>query len=199
MTTVAGDGRNAFNGDGGPATAASFQSIDGIAIDSDGNLFLSEYWGNRVRRVAPNGIITTYAGTGHGGFSGDGGAASQAEVNAPAGLAVNAEGDLFIADTGNHRIRRVTPPALPRIGITDAAVSAFAGRAGFSSNTYLEIFGENLSSTTRTWDGADFNGPNAPTSLDGVSVTVNGKPAFVFFISPTQININLPMTMRPGR
>jgi uncharacterized protein (TIGR03437 family) len=66
------------------------------------------------------------------------------------------------------------------------------GNNGFSSNTYVEIYGSSLSSSKRLWAGADFAGSNAPTSLDGVSVTVNGKPAFVYYISPDQININTP-------
>jgi uncharacterized protein (TIGR03437 family) len=77
-------------------------------------------------------------------------------------------------------------------------VPSFLGKAGFSSNSYLEIYGTNLSQTTRSWGGADFNGPNAPTSLDGVSVMVNNKPAFVYYISPTQININAPEDTATG-
>lgn len=72
------------------------------------------------------------------------------------------------------------------------SASAFNQSAGLASGTWLEIFGQNLSPSTRGWTGSDFNGNNAPTSLDGVSVTVNGKPAYVDFISPAQINIQAP-------
>jgi uncharacterized protein (TIGR03437 family) len=72
------------------------------------------------------------------------------------------------------------------------------GKSGFTSNSYLEIYGNNLSQTTRSWGGGDFSGANAPTSLDGVSVMVNNKPAFVYYISPTQININAPEDTATG-
>jgi len=72
------------------------------------------------------------------------------------------------------------------------------GNAGFSSNMYVEIYGVNLSGTTRLWSGADFNGANAPTSLDGVSVSVNNKPAFIYYVSPGQININVPEDTATG-
>ncbi len=75
---------------------------------------------------------------------------------------------------------------------------SFGGNAGFSSNTYLEIYGANLASGTRSWGGADFNGSNAPTTLDGTSVTVNGRPAFIYFISPGQINIDTPEDTATG-
>lgn len=80
----------------------------------------------------------------------------------------------------------------PALHQGQAVVSSFMGRSGFSSNTYVEIYGTNLASTTRTWTGSDFNGAVAPVSLDGVSVTINGKPAAVYYVSPTQINVNTP-------
>jgi hypothetical protein len=80
ISTVAGKGRpGGFSGDGGLATAASFDSIDGVAIDQAGNLYIGEWDGQHIRKVAPNGIITTYAGTGRAGFSGDGGPAISAD------------------------------------------------------------------------------------------------------------------------
>ncbi|MFN0101094.1 MAG: IPT/TIG domain-containing protein [Bryobacteraceae bacterium] len=190
ITTVAGTGQpGGFSGDGGPATAALFYSVDGVAADAIGNLYIAEWAGHRIRKVAPGGIITTYAGTGRGGFSGDGGPATQAQIYGPAALAVDSEGNLFIADYYNSRIRKVAPQAGPTITGT---ASAFLGKADFSSNSYLEIYGTNLSQTTRLWAGGDFMGSAAPESVDGISVTVNGKPAFVYYVSPGQININTP-------
>lgn len=72
------------------------------------------------------------------------------------------------------------------------------GNAGFSSNMYVEIYGVNFARTARLWSGADFSGSNAPTSLDGVSVTVNNKPAFIYYVSPGQININVPEDTATG-
>ncbi|MEZ5355278.1 MAG: hypothetical protein R2762_21805 [Bryobacteraceae bacterium] len=192
VATVAGSGASGDNGDGGPATAAGFGRISGIAVDSMNNLFIASFSGDRIRRVGPDGTVTTYAGIGQAGFAGDDGPAISARLNAPAGIALDAGGNLYIADSNNRRIRKVTPPAPPAIRSETAGVPAFLGKTGFSSNMYLEIFGSNLANSTRTWTGADFNGANAPTELDGVRVTVNGKPAFIFFISPGQININAP-------
>jgi uncharacterized protein (TIGR03437 family) len=86
----------------------------------------------------------------------------------------------------------------PTIRSTQPALPSFMGAAGFGSNMYLEIYGTNLATSTRTWTGTDFNGSNAPTSLDGVSVTVNNKPAFVYYVSPGQININTPEDTATG-
>ena len=192
VTTVAGSGARGSAGDGGQALSASFLSIDSIAMDSGGNLFVSEYDGQRIRKVAASGIVTIYAGTGTAGLSGDGGDATKAQLYYPIGLAVDAAGNLDVADYGNRRIRRIAPAALPALSSSNFALPSFLGKAGFSSNTYLEIYGTNLAQTSRPWAGTDFTGSNAPTILDGVSVTVNGKNAFIYYVSPTQININTP-------
>ena len=197
VETVAGNGVRAYAGDGGPALQASFAQALGLAVDGVGNIFISEYSSNRVRRVAPDGNISTYAGTGAGRYSGDGGPASAAEIYAPNGLFVDGEGTLFIADAGNRRVRKVTVPRVT-ISSTNSAVPSFFGKAGFGSNMYVEIYGTNLATGTRSWRGSDFNGPRAPTSLDGVSVSVNGKPAYVYYVSPTQININTPEDTATG-
>jgi uncharacterized protein (TIGR03437 family) len=95
-------------GDGGPALSAIFSQTEGIAVDGRGNIFVADAANNRVRKIAPNGTISTVAGTGVNGFSGDGGLAASANLNQPYGLAVDAAGNLFIADLGNARVREVT-------------------------------------------------------------------------------------------
>jgi uncharacterized protein (TIGR03437 family) len=192
LTTIAGTGARSDAGDGGLATAASLLSADGVAADPTGNVYVGEYNAARIRKIAVNGIITTYAGTGAGGLSGDGGPAQSAQINGPVGMTADSNGNVFFADYNNRRIRKIAPPPSPTISFNNAGIPSFLGKAGFTSNSYLEIYGTNLSATTRTWAGSDFNGPNAPTSLDGVTVTVGGKNAFVYYISPTQININSP-------
>ncbi len=107
ISTVAGNGTSGFSGDDGPATAASLGTPTVVAVGPDGSLYIAEYDNNRIRRVGPSGIITTVAGTGVAGFSGDGGPAVAARIKNPYGLAVGSDGSLFIADAGNHRIRRV--------------------------------------------------------------------------------------------
>ena len=114
LTTTAGTGIYGYSGDGGPATAAQLTDIEYMAFDTDGNLFLSDTapgnagdLGNRVRRIGRDGIITTVAGTGDAGFSGDGGPATGARLNRPAGLAFDRNGDLYLSDEENSRIRRL--------------------------------------------------------------------------------------------
>ncbi len=114
ITTVAGsvNGTQGFSGDGGPATAATFYSPSGVAVDSQGNLFIADIGNNRIRKVSPAGIITTVAGRGGSGFSGDGGPATAARLNVPSGVAVDSQGNLFIADFSNSRIRKVSPAGI---------------------------------------------------------------------------------------
>ena len=107
ITTVAGVGTGGFSADGKPATEVHLNSPYGIAVGPDGSLYIAEFYGHRVRRVGPEGIITTVAGTGAGGFGGDGGLATGTQLNNPLGLAVGGDGSLYIADKSNQRIRRV--------------------------------------------------------------------------------------------
>jgi len=193
VTTVAGNGTAASGGDGGPAASASFASVYGIALDAAGNLYVADYWGARVRKITPGGVITTYAGNGRSGTSGDGGPATAAQLYAPAGLAVDAGGALYIADTGAIRkVAPVEPPAITSVS------PAFLGKAGIAANMYLEIFGTNFGGTSRVWGSLDFNGSNAPTSLDGTRVLVNGVPAYIYYVDPKQVNINVPEDTATG-
>jgi uncharacterized protein (TIGR03437 family) len=255
VTTMAGDGTRAFGGDGKLATSAQLYDPRGVSLDANGNLFIADYNNYRIRKVDASGIITTVAGDGtQSCCHGDGGLATKAEINLPENVFVDGAGNLFIADTFNGRIAKVdtggilttvaglglTKPATgiaavgaaigspswvvadpagnfyfsspatytvfkvngsggpPVIRSTNSALPSFLGAAGFGSNMYLEIYGSNLSSSTRTWSGNDFNGSNAPTFLDGTSVTVNDKSAFVYYVSPTQININTPEDSATG-
>jgi len=106
-SVVAGNGASGFSGDGGPATSASFSLIEGIAIDSTGNLFISDTDNHRVRKVSPGGLVTTLAGTGVDGFAGDGGPANQAKLSQPRGLGVDSAGNVYIADFEDHAVRKV--------------------------------------------------------------------------------------------
>ncbi len=192
ISTVAGTGDSNYSGDGGPATAATFRGASGIAVDAGGNIFIADGLGARIRKVDTSGLITTYAGTGVAGSAGDGGTALQAQINEPSGMTIDPDGNLLFIDRRNRKIRKISPPPMPSIRTTNPVLTSFGGNAGFSSNTYIEIYGANFATTSRIWGGSDFSGANAPTSLDGTSVTVNGKPAFIYYISPGQININTP-------
>ena len=108
ITTIAGNGVAGYAGDGAAATAASIGGVNGLAIDPEGDLYLADTGNNVVRKIDPSGVITTVAGTGQAGFSGDCGSAVSAELNQPYGVAVH-DGILYIADVGNSRIRMVVP------------------------------------------------------------------------------------------
>ncbi len=107
ITTVAGNGKQGFSGDGGRATKAKLHAPSGLAFDHSGNLYIADSGNNRVRKVNRSGKITTVAGTGKEGFSGDGGKATKAKLNYPIGLAFGNSHNLYIADSGNHRVRKV--------------------------------------------------------------------------------------------
>lgn len=110
LATIAGSGASQhFGGDGGPATAAQLYSPSGVVEDSSGNLFIADTSNNRIRMVTPAGIISTIAGTGAAGSSGDNGPASAGELNAPRGLTIDSADNLYIADSGNNEVRRITP------------------------------------------------------------------------------------------
>ena len=112
-------------GDGGPATSAQIDRPVGIAVDAAGNVYFSGY-DNRIRKVDTNGVITTLAGTGAAGFAGDGGPASSALLDGPAGLAFDPQGNLYVADSNNNRIRRIDPSGT----ITTVAGTGASGEDG---------------------------------------------------------------------
>jgi uncharacterized protein (TIGR03437 family) len=122
ITTYAGNGDVGSGGDGGQATAAELNQPHNVAVDADGNLYIADTMNNRVRRVTPAGVISTVAGDGLNDFGGDGGPAERAHLSEPRGLAVDPAGNLYIADTGNHRVRRIDA----RLGI----ITTFAGGGG---------------------------------------------------------------------
>src|SRR5207253_10239200 len=109
ITTVAGNGAPGFSGDGGPATAAQLRNPAGIAIDPAGNLIIADYGNHRVRKVTPGGTITTIAGTGTDGYSGDGGPATLAKLGLPAGAPTDPWGTVYIADSGKDVVPKATP------------------------------------------------------------------------------------------
>lgn len=113
ITTIAGTGKYGLSGDGGPATKAKLFRPSGVAVDGKGNVYIADTTNNRVRKVSPGGTITTFAGTGNpdagSTFSGDGGPATKAHLSGPRGLAVDAKGNVYVADSGNRRVRKVRP------------------------------------------------------------------------------------------
>ena len=118
VTLIAGNGTNSSTGDGGKATLASLRGPYGVAVATDGTVYVSDTSSHRIRKISPDGIIAPFAGTGVGGYGGDTGPAAQARLNSPAGLAFAPDGSLLIADQSNNRVRRVAP---------DGTISTIAG------------------------------------------------------------------------
>lgn len=107
ITTIAGNGSAGFSGDGGPATAASFNQPEYICFDPAGNLYVTEYNNNRIRKIDRTGIITTYAGNGAIGYNGDSIQATSASLNRPQGITADAAGNIYFADVSNARVRKI--------------------------------------------------------------------------------------------
>ena len=117
-----------YAGDGGTATSVELFSPLGVTVDASGNIYIADSGNNRIRKVtASTGIITTVAGNGTGGYSGDSGVATSAELNSPSGVAVDASGNIYIVDSGNNRIRKVTASTGV---ITTMAGNGTAGSSG---------------------------------------------------------------------
>ena len=124
ITLVAGTGQAGWSGDGGPATQALLSAPSGLALDNAGNLYIAERGNSVIRRVSPSGVIQTVAGNGTAGFSGDGGSATAARIALPDGVAVDSAGNIYIADTANHRIRKVT---------SDGTIQTIAGSGTYGT------------------------------------------------------------------
>ncbi|HWC98638.1 MAG TPA: IPT/TIG domain-containing protein [Candidatus Sulfopaludibacter sp.] len=196
ISTVAGNGNRGFSGDGGSGTAAMLNfsgAHAGLGVDGAGNLYLPDIANNRVRKVDGSGVITTVAGNGIAGFSGDSGPATSAGLSSPNDVAVDSSGNLYIGDGKNNRVRKVTLPAAsatPSIA-TNGIVNGASFQPGIVPNSWVTIQGSNLAAGTDTWNNFIVNG-KLPTTLDGVTVSIGGKPAYLDYISPTQINLLAP-------
>lgn len=225
ISTVAGNGTAGFSGDNGSATgaqlnlppvifppppASSFltnlppfpefpQLPTGITVDASGNIYFVDSGNQRVRRIS-NGVITTIAGNGTPGFSGDGGPATSGELDNPSGIAVDATGKIYVSDSSNGRIRTLIPAFPLQSGPAISVVAnAFGESTTIAPNTWVEIKGANLAppGDERTWADSDFVDNQLPASLEGVSVTMNGKNAYVYYVSSNQINVLTPPDLTP--
>ena len=185
ITTVAGNGNQGFSGDGGPATSASLSKPIGVAVDVSGNLYISDQYNNRIRRVSTSGIITTVAGSGNvgvvnstvtGGFGGDGGPATSALLNFPWGVAVDASGNLFIADGGgNDRVRKVSANGI----ITTVAGNGtygFSGDGGPATSALLAApWGVAVDASGNLYISDAANNDLRKVSSDGIITTIAGN------------------------
>ena len=136
-TVVGTDGQQGFAGDGGPATAALLDSPSGVAVATDGTVYVADSRNHRVRKLSADGTISTIAGTGVPGFTGDGGPAMQAALRNPTGLAFGLAGELYIADTGNHRVRRLARDGTMGT-VAGSGVEGAAGDGGLATAAGLD-------------------------------------------------------------
>jgi uncharacterized protein (TIGR03437 family) len=192
ISTVAGNGTQGFSGDGGPATAAELNYPAGVTADASGNLFIADGYNQRIRMVTPAGTISTVAGNGNAGYSGDGGAATSASLNYPHALAVGSAGKVYFADTDSGVIRELTPNTPTPSISSGGVVPVYSAVNTVQPGEWVSIYGEDLASTTAVWN-SDF-----PTSLGGTSVTIDGKPAYLWYVSPGQINVQVPDDTKTG-
>ena len=140
VQTVAGNGTCGYSGDGGAATSASLDFVQGIAIDSFGNLFIADLGNSVIRRVDTTGTITTYAGIpDQAGYSGDGAAATASLLNSPEAVAVDTLGDLFISDTNNNRIRRVDVNTKIITTVAGNGTQGYSGDGGLATAATLGV------------------------------------------------------------
>ena len=180
ITTVAGKVGSGFSGDGGPATNALLKNPEGVFIDGAGNLYIADSGNNRIRKVDTSGTITTVAGNGTAGFSGDGGQATNAQINKPNGVNLDASGNIYIADQDNFRIRKVASDGtITTVG--GNGEPGYSGDGGSATAAQL-VFPEDaaLDGSGNLYIADNFNHRIRKVSPGGIITTIagNGTPGF---------------------
>ena len=207
INTIAGNGTQGFKD--GPALQAEFSSPSGIAVDASGSVYIVDKSNFRIRKLLPSGSVVTIAGNGSPGYTGNGVAATSAELYFPLGVGLDpTSSNVYIADSQNQVVRELTVsnasglPSVSKGGVVSA--SQYGALAAAAPGSWIEVYGSNLATDTRPWATKDFSGNNAPTSLDGTSVTIGGQLAFVEYIGANsssgtpQVNVQVPSTVSTG-
>jgi len=172
ITTVAGNGNEGFSGDGGPATNAALFFPAGVTLDSAGNLYIADYYNNAIRKVtAATGIITTIAGNGIEGYSGDGGLATGAQLDSPLAVAVNSSGYLYIADEYNDRIRAVGPATTQPTVWDSGTVALLVNNSTLATATYGQ--GSTGVSVAAALAASAASATNSPVTVTAVNDALN--------------------------
>ena len=193
IATVAGNGVAGYSGDGGQATSAQVGNPVGVAVDAVGNIFTVDA-STRVRQVYPNGLIATIAGNGSRGYSGDGGLATQAQLDSPSAIALGNNGNLYVADTDNCAIRLLQYAGNGlAIGAVTNAASNFSGPV--APGEVVVLYGSGLGPAQLTQYQLDPASGLVDASLAGTSVIFNGTPGPVLYTSATQIGAVAPYSM----
>ncbi|MBU4199689.1 MAG: hypothetical protein KKG09_03275 [Verrucomicrobia bacterium] len=206
VTTVAGNGDMSYAGDGVAATNTGMYPTD-VAVGGDGVFYITDRINHRVYKVGTNGTITTVAGTGNSGFSGDGGTATQAELNDPENVAVGPDGTVFISDWGNHRIRRVAPDGVI-MTLAGNGTEGCSGDGGAATNARISPAGLAVGPDgTLTFANTYLMAMNAfrRIGIDGIIRTVAGGGASFYgdglpatnvqFYSPTDVSFDAQGTL----
>ena len=190
IPSIFAGGSDGFGGDNGPAASAKLSSPVAVAVDGAGNVYIADTFNSRIRKVAANGTITTIAGNGQPNYSGDGGSAVNAELYFPRAIAVAPWGGVYVADSGNNRVRLLTPP--PPVIAANGVVNAASFAPHISPGALATVFGNYFGA----WNtGA---GVPLPTSVNSVQVSVAGRSAPLLYVTPTQVNFQVPWETTPG-
>jgi uncharacterized protein (TIGR03437 family) len=194
ITSIAGNGESGYSqGDENLAIYSELSQPEGVAVDGSGNVYFSDTNNEVIREVTPAGIISTIAGNQGIGNGGDGGPAGAASLDTPIGIVLTGTGLIYIADSSSgyqdSEIRLLTPStgAVPTI-TNNGVVSVDSSFPIVSPNSWISIYGTNLASAPAVWNGTF----PIPTKLGGVAVTIDSLPANLWYVSPTQINAQVP-------
>ncbi len=177
ITTIAGTGNPGYSGDGGQATSAELNYPEGVAVDTAGNVYVGDDDNNAIRRIS-NGIVTTIAGTGAAGYSGDGGQATSAQLRRPNGVAVDGSGDVYVADTYNHVIRKIANGVITTIAGTGAP--GYSGDGGQATSAELDYpYGVAVDGSGNVYI-ADYLNNRIRKVANGIISTIagNGTPGY---------------------
>jgi sugar lactone lactonase YvrE len=173
IVTIAGDSTGGYSGDGGPATKAQISYPAGITVDKKGNVYFSDFGNAVIRKInAVTGIITTVAGNGLSGFTGDGGPATSAKLLEPSGIAVDAAGNLYIADEGNNRIRRVSASTGTITTVCGNGTAGYTGDGSLASSAELNAPQDIFVDAANNLFITDLNN-NVIRKIDGTTGKIN--------------------------
>src|SRR5579883_1291796 len=193
VTAIAGAGTAGFSGDGGPAWQAQLNTPMGLAIDSLGVLYVADSGNQRIRTITPDGNIHTIAGSGVAGFGGDGQTADFASFLNPSAVAVDANGNVYVADSGNNRVRKLAMQGTATPAITKIQGPSYAAK--LSPGSLFSLYGDEFvaAGVTQQVSSAPW-----PLSMAGVSISINGYLAPIYSVSKTQINGQIPFEVTAG-
>jgi len=193
VTVVAGSGLAGFAGDGGPASQSLLNTPEGLALDSQMTLYIADSGNQRIRAISSDGTIRTIAGSGVPGFAGDGSTSDFASFLNPAGVAVDASGAVYVADMGNNRVRMLIPRGTATPQITKVQGPSYATR--LSPGSLFALYGDLFAPAGTS---AIVSSAPWPLSMAGVSISINGFLAPLYYVSKTQVNGQVPFEVTPG-